>query len=552
MYRAEWIEHDALENIVTSDERISAVVRGTLPYLTELWVNEKSQAKYSCSCPQGDEGKFCKHCAALALTLHERPTSLSENLHVNDGETSSMSQIRSYVASLSHEVLVRLVLDAATRDARTARIILLENADGEEETSFDQKSWRSKITRAFGPSSRFIEYRRAGEWANGVLGTIDELRVELRESTARAITELLEYAFVRTESAVQHVDDSDGGITMIAQEIGDAHLEACALARFDGEVLARRLVTFELDFELDTFRGGAERYAVILGANGLEEYRRLLNDAAKNQETLQPDRWSSSAFHLRQARIGLALATSNIDELITLLNSDRLLPHDCLIIVDALVREHRTNEAIEWARRGLSTPDVLEYHCRDLRERLISLLQSNNDIEGVRITRLQGFQREPTPTALRKYLAVCTKEERAHQRRELLTWLEERATQRVSSQSADELTRILLAEGEIDQAYEAARRHGCSPQLRSTLARALEKSQPRQALALHQLDVDDYIAKKNRQGYLQAAKVLERIRTLYLQIPDPSGWHTYIRALSFAHRAKPSLATILRDRGLAP
>jgi uncharacterized Zn finger protein len=38
-----------------------AKVQGTRPYRVELWI-EEGDLEYSCTCPVGADGEFCKHC----------------------------------------------------------------------------------------------------------------------------------------------------------------------------------------------------------------------------------------------------------------------------------------------------------------------------------------------------------------------------------------------------------------------------------------------------------------------------------------------------------
>src|SRR5688500_5539759 len=45
---------------------LSARVRGTSEYRVRLWVKEEGLA-YSCSCPMGADGAFCKHGVAVGL-----------------------------------------------------------------------------------------------------------------------------------------------------------------------------------------------------------------------------------------------------------------------------------------------------------------------------------------------------------------------------------------------------------------------------------------------------------------------------------------------------
>lgn len=46
-------------------ERVTAVVRGSMPYHVELRRDPKPS--WSCTCPVGEDGDFCKHCVAVAL-----------------------------------------------------------------------------------------------------------------------------------------------------------------------------------------------------------------------------------------------------------------------------------------------------------------------------------------------------------------------------------------------------------------------------------------------------------------------------------------------------
>jgi uncharacterized Zn finger protein len=57
-----------------SPDVVTATVRGSMPYRVEL--RRAPKVSWSCTCPVGEDGVFCTHCAAVALDIadadHER------------------------------------------------------------------------------------------------------------------------------------------------------------------------------------------------------------------------------------------------------------------------------------------------------------------------------------------------------------------------------------------------------------------------------------------------------------------------------------------------
>src|SRR3989304_10213572 len=53
--------------VVEHQGTIAAKVQGTRPYRVKLWV-ENGEMGFSCTCPVGADGAFCKHCVAVGLT----------------------------------------------------------------------------------------------------------------------------------------------------------------------------------------------------------------------------------------------------------------------------------------------------------------------------------------------------------------------------------------------------------------------------------------------------------------------------------------------------
>ena len=59
-----------VKGIAEDQGTIAAKVQGTQPYRVKLWI-ENADLEYSCTCPVGADGEFCKHCVAVGLTWLE-------------------------------------------------------------------------------------------------------------------------------------------------------------------------------------------------------------------------------------------------------------------------------------------------------------------------------------------------------------------------------------------------------------------------------------------------------------------------------------------------
>ncbi len=93
-----------------SEQRVDAVVAGTVPYRVTLATAGRG-LEWSCTCPVGTTGEFCKHAVAVALTVTgEEP----------DAEPSpdpdAALDLPGYVASLDPATLAAIVLEQSVTD----------------------------------------------------------------------------------------------------------------------------------------------------------------------------------------------------------------------------------------------------------------------------------------------------------------------------------------------------------------------------------------------------------------------------------------------------
>jgi uncharacterized Zn finger protein len=107
-------------------ERVRAIVKGTVPYVVELWAEGGGPA-WSCSCPAAEDGAFCKHCVAVALTVAPEPQPVGPpQLRVVPDVPDDDGDLERYVSGLPHETLAKLVLGQARMDRRLYKRLLAE------------------------------------------------------------------------------------------------------------------------------------------------------------------------------------------------------------------------------------------------------------------------------------------------------------------------------------------------------------------------------------------------------------------------------------------
>ena len=68
-----YVEERRVQRLSCARSRLSAEVAGGAIYRVSIWVSGQ-RLGYICTCPQGAEGNFCKHCVAVAIAWVERPT----------------------------------------------------------------------------------------------------------------------------------------------------------------------------------------------------------------------------------------------------------------------------------------------------------------------------------------------------------------------------------------------------------------------------------------------------------------------------------------------
>ena len=546
-----------------NEVRVRAMVRGSMPYVVELW-GDDGEPGWSCTCPAAEDGSFCKHCVAVALSLAPDDASAPNLVSVLTFPTgpSPADELAVFVEGLSHKRLVEIVLDRAGSDWRLGERLLAE-ARAERGAGLDLEVWKRRIADAFAPYGDFVGYREAQGWAGEVDGMIDTLADLAAAGHAAAVVPLAEYAHRRADEAVQYVDDSDGWLSNISARLNDVHLGACIETRPDPVELACRLVDLELTSELDGFHRAAATYADVLGEVGLAAYREQLephwrrlgpNDNEVGDE--DADEWLSS-FAVRQAMVGWALGTGDPDALIEVHSHERLRVDAVLEIARSLTDAARVEEAVEWATRGLEDHADRSWQTGPLREFLAEIHRSRGESEAAVGLFWDAFVAASSLTAYRRLLGEATGGDGWSQRcvehlRQQLAGaapLRSAPSQGRGLGDGSVLAEILLYEGRADEAWQAATEHGCRQRLWMTLARAREDTHPLDAIGVYEPEVFALIDQKKTPAYRSAVDLMSRIRRLATAAGRPDRFTAVLERVRVEHRAKRNLKKLLDDKG---
>jgi uncharacterized Zn finger protein len=150
---------------------ITARVAGTDTYRVELTVRRRT-LEYSCTCPVGCDGAFCKHGVAVGLAWLD-PRRSRPRKSGNAARVVTMDQVRAHLQTWEHERLVRLVVEQAMHDDDLRRQLLMEAAKRATD-GVSLSTYRQAIDSAV-ETGQFVDYHSTYAYAQGIAHAIEAL-----------------------------------------------------------------------------------------------------------------------------------------------------------------------------------------------------------------------------------------------------------------------------------------------------------------------------------------------------------------------------------------
>ena len=543
----EYFEQGLVSSLEENDDEITACVEGTHDYEVRFW-EEGGELCYECSCPVGQDYDFCKHCVAAGLAV------LAQS--VPKKQRSSTNDICNYLETLEAEALMGIITDSCKHDKRLREKLLLV-ARGRGNANTAVKAWKDALNRAT-VTRGYIDYHEMHSFAAGIQEVVDALAAWIPGERAAQVVDLAEYAATRVEKLLEECDDSNGELGDLLESIGELHLAACRKARPDPAELAGRFLHHELHDDLDTFFHAAERYAGVLGEQGLAEYRRLAEVEWKKIPPLLPGdkrAWEGNRYRITHVMETLAKQGGNLEEMVAVKSRDLSIELRFLDIAELYRNAKNRDKALEWAERGLAAFPVKtdsrlrdflieEYLHRGLGEKAIALSWAQ-------------FKENPYLENYKKLNNVAVKlniwpawrdQAVAHLRNSIAQTYSERSKLRYGRAEAPDqspLVEVLLWEKDGEAAWQEAKAGICHERLWLQLADARAKEHPEDAIAVYRRQVAHLVQQTNNHSYEEAITLVKKIKPLLTRCRSASSVGDYLAELRVTFKAKRNFMKML-------
>lgn len=548
----------AVEIISFGKNRVRARILGTHIYEAELSLNS-GKISGRCSCPADRDYGFCKHLVAVALSVKDLEPGAQKTTK------SRMEKIRDYLHGLDKEALARLVLSHAESDPAILKGLEMGMKAAQGDMVGVIEDGKKVITKATTVRG-FVDYDRAPGWARRLEEVLGQIGPLIGTGSSSAALELLDHFFDRMETALENIDDPDGLAGDVCNKAADLYRQACRSLQGDPEDLAGRLFRRETESGWDFFSNVCSDYRDILGKEGLSAYKKLAREAWErlpevNPNRAQRDTLSTRRYALKSILDSLAEGEDDLDARIALRTKDLSSSGHYLELAKLCFDHGRQDDALKWAEEGLCQFKDDKWPDERLKQFTYDLYLVRGDKTKARDLIWNSFLERPDAdkyTAIRdlsKDLAeqaiVFLKEKIAKAGKKtgknpdfenyvfhkgIVGYMERRDSPAVL------LSAILLDEKRLPEAWEVVKDYDAPYDLLEKLARASEKTLPKESVSAYEMLIERYVSKGNTPSYKKAAKLIGFLAGLRGRDEQAA----YVSSLSTKYKAKRNFMKLLK------
>jgi uncharacterized Zn finger protein len=523
----------------TTERRAYASIQAKRVYTVELdWSGRRLDG--SCTCPHNADGNFCKHLVAIGLAA------IDSGRVAVDGSISGTADeiLQESVHAMDIHQLRELVLTLAQRDAGVRR--LLEVRAGTEAGNGDQaRAELESYARSTLAFRGFVDYRRSFEVAGVASEVLDELQNHLDGGAAEAARPALLYVLTRLRKIMEHADDSSGSIGDECQRAADLYARACRLGDPDPVKLATWLVKFRADSPGWPHLDLAD-FVDAFDDRALATYRRAVT--ALDRKLADRDRFARTEADAML--LELADHDGDVDRAIQLLNQPEHTKYGA--IIDRLRAAGRAEEAVEWIDRAVTAGRISSHgggndywlNPDDVAATYRELGRTGDAIAVLR----SDFVRQPSVATYRVLLDFVAGTDHWDAER---TWAMDHARKLASNPHAKGavLVQLLLSEGDVDAAWEAADHYGAGWAWQE-LAEQGAKTRPGDAADLYRAQLESDLRYPDTKLYPHIAATLATMKKLYERGGRADDFASLIAQIREDYGRRPSLMKALNAKGL--
>lgn len=542
-----------------TDDHVTATVLGGMPYAVDL-ADEEGVLTWACTCPYAEDGSFCKHLVAAALTAnaqdgHPPPSAVPDSRPVGDAE------LRSWLVGHEHADLVALLMGAASRNLELRRELELAVA-ADRGLAPDLLGYDADLSAAFGTGG-FVGWRDAYDWTSDVGAALERVGELLDAGFADAVVALAERGWSLLDQAYGHVDDSNGELGGIADRLTDLHLAALRSAAVDPAEVAERVLDLALATELDTLRDRLGEYRPALGAGGWQALREAAaaiwaEVPARGPGDDEPDRYGR---RLRLVTVMESLAGDDLDTLLEIRARSLAHPSDWVRVIELCAGAGHDDLAVEWGERGLDAFG-LDADAR-LSDALSDVYARSGRLADALGLERNRFRRAPTTGRYQRLRAVAEPlgrwpDERADAHRVVREHVVavERTTTDAQRRNAwwqppaSLLVALLLEDGEVEAAWSEAVARGCSEALWLALAELRADAHPDDAITVYRRRLDRALEPAKDAAYDEVIDVLGDLGPLYDRAQRAGEFHELLARIRADCKRRRNLMARLDRAGL--
>ncbi len=522
------------------DDCISAEVKGSSgSYLISISIKD-TKLEYSCSCPLGMKGKFCKHLVAGCLKFIEdtgTPVELiPQRVKIGDKD------VRAFLEKMEKVQIIDLIFEFAQDNGSLKEQLKLLVASRSKNKG--AATFKKSLGNAFYIDD-FIHYNEVYDYCHGIELVVDALKQALKQGHFNVVLEATEHGLAYAEEVINAVD-SECELHDIFHELLKLHIEAYKKSDFDPRQMAKRLFLWEINDGYGIF-DISSLYIDQLDEECRREFFCLVKSEWEKLPSLKPGEKGScgdSRYRLTNIMENAARKSNSLQELIAVKRKDMSCAFSYLEIAEECRKAKEFELALQWAEDGVKTfPNDCDSRLLDFLADEYHRLKRHDDAMKtawrifVQSLQLQGYQKLAEHAGKARCWDVWRSKAIDSIRQQMES--DKKRNKHCGFQpNSSRLVEILIWEKRNDEAWIEAVKGGCRDQLWMTLASLRAESHPADTVAIYRKRIPDIIGQTNNNAYAEAVDLLKKIRECIRRLKQEPEFKNYCDTLRQEYKGK--------------